>query len=307
MLCTLNQPHLEQKITTSLFNYLWYTRRRFHLFFNIRWEIRMHPMLNIAIRAARKAGNHIAKSLENTDKVESTLKGTNDFVTNVDKEAEYIIIDTIKQSYPEHCIVAEEQGLIEGKDKDVQWIIDPLDGTTNFVKGYPHFAVSIAVRIKGKTEVACVYDPMQNELFTAQRGAGAQLNSARIRVTPLKDLQGTVLATGFPFKQKQHSESYIKIVGSLFTECADFRRSGSAALDLCYVAAGRVDGYFELGLKPWDMAAGELIAREAGAILTDFAGGTDYMKSGNIVASSARGVKSILKHIRENGNSAILK
>lgn len=140
----------------------------------------MHPMLNIAIRAARKAGNHIAKSLENTDKVESTLKGTNDFVTNVDKEAEYIIIDTIKQSYPEHCIVAEEQGLIEGKDKDVQWIIDPLDGTTNFVKGYPHFSVSIAVRIKGKTEVACVYDPMQNELFTAQRGAGAQLNSARI-------------------------------------------------------------------------------------------------------------------------------
>ncbi|PLR58490.1 inositol-1-monophosphatase [Vibrio parahaemolyticus] len=267
----------------------------------------MHPMLNIAIRAARKAGNHIAKSLENTDKVESTFKGTNDFVTNVDKEAEYIIIDTIKQSYPEHCIVAEEQGLIEGKDKDVQWIIDPLDGTTNFVKGYPHFAVSIAVRIKGKTEVACVYDPMQNELFTAQRGAGAQLNSARIRVTPLKDLQGTVLATGFPFKQKQHSESYIKIVGSLFTECADFRRSGSAALDLCYVAAGRVDGYFELGLKPWDMAAGELIAREAGAILTDFAGGTEYMKSGNIVASSARGVKSMLKHIRENGNSAILK
>ncbi|MCF7455535.1 inositol-1-monophosphatase [Vibrio sp. A1-1] len=267
----------------------------------------MHPMLNIAIRAARKAGNHIAKSLENTDKVESTLKGTNDFVTNVDKEAEYIIIDTIKQSYPEHCIVAEEQGLIEGKDKDVQWIIDPLDGTTNFVKGYPHFAVSIAVRIKGKTEVACVYDPMQNELFTAQRGAGAQLNSARIRVAQLKDLQGTVLATGFPFKQKQHAESYIKIVGALFTECADFRRSGSAALDLCYVAAGRVDGYFELGLKPWDMAAGELIAREAGSILTDFAGGTEYMKSGNIVASSARGVKSILKHIRENGNSAILK
>lgn len=267
----------------------------------------MHPMLNIAIRAARKAGNHIAKSLENTDKIESTLKGTNDFVTNVDKEAEAIIIDTIKHSYPEHCIVSEEAGLIEGKDKDVQWIIDPMDGTNNFVKGYPTFAVSIAVRFKGKTEVACVYDPMQNELFTAQRGAGAQLNNARIRVTQLKDLHGTVLATGFPFKQKQHSESYIKIVGSLFTECADFRRGGCSALDLCYVAAGRVDGYFELGLKPWQMAAGELIAREAGAILTDFAGGTDYMKSGNIVASSARGVKSLLKHVRENGNSAILK
>ncbi|HDY7483870.1 TPA: inositol-1-monophosphatase [Vibrio vulnificus] len=267
----------------------------------------MHPMLNIAIRAARKAGNHIAKSLENVEKIESTLKGTNDFVTNVDKEAETIIIDTIKSSYPEHCIVAEENGLINGKDKDVQWIIDPLDGTTNFVKGLPHFAISIAVRIKGKTEVACVYDPMLNELFTAQRGAGAQLNNARIRVKQPKDLQGAIIATGFPFKQKQHSESYFKIMSAMFVEVADFRRAGSAALDLCYVAAGRVDGYFELGLKPWDIAAGELIAREAGAIITDFAGGTEYIKSGNVVASSARGVKSLLKHIRENGNEAILK
>ncbi len=267
----------------------------------------MHPMLNIAIRAARKAGNHIAKSLENIEKIEVSQKGVNDYVTNVDKEAETIIIDTIMASYPDHCVIAEESGLIEGKDKGVQWIIDPLDGTTNFLKGFPHFSVSIAVRINGRTEVACVYDPMQNELFTAQRGSGAQLNNARIRVKQLKDLQGTILATGFPFKQKQHSESYLKIVTSLFTECADFRRTGSAALDLCYLAAGRVDGYFELGLKPWDMAAGELIAREAGAILTDFSGGTNYINSGNIVGSSARGVKSILKHVRENGNSAILK
>ncbi|MGO1296643.1 MAG: inositol-1-monophosphatase [Vibrio sp.] len=267
----------------------------------------MHPMLNIAIRAARKAGNHIAKSLENAEKIETTQKGINDFVTNVDKEAEAMIIHTIQSSYPEHCIVAEESGLIEGKDKDVQWIIDPLDGTTNFVKGIPHFAVSIAVRMKGKTEVACVYDPMLNELFTAQRGSGAQLNNARIRVKQIKDLQGAILATGFPFKQKQHSESFMKILSSLFVECADFRRTGSAALDLCYVAANRVEGYFELGLKPWDLAAGDLIAREAGVILTDFAGGTDYLKSGNVVASSARGVKTIIKHIRENANDAILK
>lgn len=267
----------------------------------------MHPMLNIAIRAARKAGNHIAKSLENADKIESSLKGTNDLVTNVDKEAEYLIIDTIKASYPDHSIIAEESGLQQGKDDAVQWIIDPLDGTTNFVKGLPHFSVSIAVRINGKTEVACVYDPMLNELFTAQRGAGAQLNNSRIRVKQLKDLQGTVLATGFPYKQKQHSESYFKIMSSLFADVSDFRRTGSAALDLCYLAANRVDGYFELGLKPWDIAAGELIAREAGAILTDFAGGTDYLKSGNVVGASARGVKGILKHIRENGNEAILK
>ncbi|WP_391089187.1 inositol-1-monophosphatase [Vibrio sp. NH-UV-68] len=267
----------------------------------------MHPMLNIAIRAARKAGNHIAKSLENVEKIESTQKGTNDFVTNVDKEAETLIIETIKASYPEHCIIAEENGVIEGKDTDVQWIIDPLDGTTNFIKGLPHFSVSIAVRFKGKTEVACVYDPMLNELFTAQRGSGAQLNNARIRVKQLKDLQGAIIATGFPFKQKQHSESYFKIMSALFVDCADFRRTGSAALDLCYLAAGRVDGFFELGLKPWDIAAGELIAREAGVIVTDFAGGTNYIKSGNVVASSARGVKGMLKHIRENGNEAILK
>ncbi|CAM4061040.1 inositol-1-monophosphatase [Vibrio neonatus] len=267
----------------------------------------MHPMLNIAIRAARKAGNHIAKSLETADKIEVSLKGENDFMTNINKDAEHVIIDTIKSSYPDHSIVAEESGLTTGKDDAVQWIIDPLDGTNNFVKGIPHFAVSIAVRINGKTEVACVYDPMLNELFTAQRGAGAQLNNSRIRVKQLKDLQGTVLATGFPFKQKQHSESYFKIMSSLFTEVADFRRTGSPALDLCYLAANRVDGYFELGLKPWDLAAGDLIAREAGVILTDFAGGTDYMKSGNIVGSSARGVKNILRHIRENANEGMLK
>ncbi|PMH37564.1 inositol monophosphatase [Vibrio sp. 10N.286.49.B3] len=265
----------------------------------------MHPMLNIAIRAARKAGNHIAKSLETVDKIEVSQKGNNDLVTNIAQEAEYIIIDTIKSSYPEHSIVAEESGLTDGKDSDVQWIIDPLDGTNNFVKGLPQFAISIAVRMNGRTEVACVYDPMLNELFTAQRGAGAQLNNARLRVKPMKDLQGTTLAVGFPHQQKQHAESFMKITSALFTECADFRSSGVPALSLCYLAAGRVDGYFELGLKPWDLAAGDLIAREAGAILTDFAGGTEYMKSGNIVASTARGAKSMLKHIRENGNQAM--
>ncbi len=267
----------------------------------------MHPMLNIAIRAARKAGNHIVKSLENTDAVKASQKGNNDFVTNVDKEAEAMIIDVIKAAYPEHCIVAEENGTIEGKDQDVQWIIDPLDGTTNFINGFPHFSVSIAVRLKGKTEVACVYDPMRNELFSARRGSGAQLNSTRLRITPTKELAGTILATGFPFKQKQHAQSYMNILAALFTEAADFRRTGSAALDLCYLASGRVDGYFEIGLKPWDIAAGELIAREAGAIITDFAGGTEYMKSGNIVASSPRVVKSIIKHIRENANDALIK
>ncbi|MFD2179486.1 inositol-1-monophosphatase [Veronia pacifica] len=267
----------------------------------------MHPMLNIAIRAARKAGDFIAKSAENTDNVETSQKGTNDFVTNIDQGAEQIIIDVIKKSYPEHNIIAEESGVVSGKDADYQWIIDPLDGTTNFVKSLPHFSVSIALRIKGRTEVACVYDPIRNELFSAQRGAGAQLNSKRIRVGVSKDLGGTILATGFPFKAKQHSESYVNIVSALFVDCADFRRTGSAALDLCYVAAGRVDGFFELGLKPWDMAAGELIAREAGALCTDFSGATAYMQSGNIVAANPKVLKGILGKIRENANEAMMK
>lgn len=267
----------------------------------------MHPMLNIAIRAARKAGDFIAKSAENPDNIETTQKGSNDFVTNIDTSAEHIVIDVIKKSYPEHSIISEEIGLVSGKDTDYQWIIDPLDGTTNFVKNFPHFCVSIALRIKGRTEIACVYDPIRNELFTAQRGAGAQLNSKRIRVNNLKDLSGTILATGFPFKAKQHSESFMKVIGALFIDCADFRRTGSAALDLCYLAAGRVDGYFELGLKPWDFAAGELIAREAGAICTDFNGGTSYLQSGNLVAASPKVLQGILAKIRDNANETMKK
>lgn len=267
----------------------------------------MHPMLNIAVRAARKAGDFIAKSAEHRDNIETTQKGTNDFVTNVDKGAEQIIIDIIKKSYPDHTIVGEESGVAEGKDSDYQWIIDPLDGTTNFVNGLPHFSVSIAVRIKGRTEIGCVYDPMRNELFTAQRGAGAQLNNKRIRTGSAKDLNGTILATGFPFKAKQHAEGFMAVISALFVDCADFRRTGSAALDLCYVAAGRVDGFFELGLKPWDLAAGELIAREAGAICTDFSGGTDYMHSGNIVSGNPRIVKGMLAKVRENAPESMKK
>ncbi|WP_087022852.1 inositol-1-monophosphatase [Thaumasiovibrio subtropicus] len=267
----------------------------------------MHPMLNIAIRAARKAGNHIAKSLEKTDSIHVSSKGLNDLVTNIDKEAEAIIIETIKASYPDHCFAGEELGLAEGRDKECQWIIDPLDGTANFVRGLPHYAVSIALKMRGRMEVACVYDPMRNELFTATRGQGAQLNSQRIRASQPRDLTGTIIATGFPFKAKQHSESYINILGSVFADCADVRRAGSAALDLCYVAAGRVDGFFEFGLKPWDIAAGDLIAREAGAIVTDFSGNTNYLASGNIVCGNARVVKPLLSKIRAHGNEGMLK
>lgn len=255
----------------------------------------MHPMLNIAIRAARKAGNVIIKSYENPASIQVDAKGENDFVSNVDRAAEALIVETIKKAYPDHTIIAEESGLAKGSDADVQWIIDPIDGTTNFIKGIPHCSVSIAVRIKGKTEVGVVYNPMTNELFTASRGQGAQLNGYRIRVNnSVKDLQGTVLAIAFPYKLKQYGDCYFNVLEKLFTKCADFRRTGSAALDLAYVAAGRLDGFFEIGLKPWDIAAGELILREAGGIMTDFAGNNNYMVSGNVVAGTPKIVKDFL-------------
>ncbi|PSU32015.1 inositol-1-monophosphatase [Photobacterium lutimaris] len=266
----------------------------------------MHPMLNIAIRAARKAGDHVIKSLEKSQAIEVANKG-NDVVTNIDNEAEAIIIDTIRKSYPEHCIIAAESGTVEGKDKECQWIIDPVDGTKNFVRGYPHYAISVALRMRGRTEVAAVYDPMRNELFTATRGSGAQLNSQRLRASQPRDLTGTTLATGLPFAAKQHAESYIKIQSALFVDCDDMRQSGCAALDLCYLAAGRVDGVFRLGLKPWEIAAGELIAREAGAICTDFTGNTNYLVTGNLVAGNARVVKPLLSKIREHGSEALAK
>lgn len=267
----------------------------------------MHPMLNIAIRAARKAGAVITKYYELPDSVESSEKGSNDFVTNVDKAAEQVIIDAIRKVYPQHIIISEEAGTLAGSDTEVQWIIDPLDGTTNFIKRLPHFAVSIAVQIKGRPEIAVVYDPMRNELFTAARGDGAQLNNYRLRTSSARDLDGTILATGFPFKVKQHSESYLNIVGRLFTQCADFRRTGSAALDLAYVAAGRVDGFFEINLKPWDFAAGELLVREAGGLVCDFTGNHNYLISGNVVAGPPRVVKAMLATMRDGLNDTLKK
>ncbi|TNH08550.1 inositol-1-monophosphatase [Testudinibacter sp. TR-2022] len=267
----------------------------------------MNPMLNIAIRAARKAGNVIAKGYERPDSLETTTKRANDYVTNIDKEAEQAIIEVIKKSYPEHTIITEETGVIEGENKNVQWIIDPLDGTTNFIKSFPHFSVSIAIRENGRTEVGVVYDPIRNELFTAVRGEGAKLNETRLRVENKRELDGTVLATGFPFKAKQHMPTQLNIMQSLLENVADFRRSGSAALDLAYVAANRVDGYFEIGLKPWDCAAGDLIVREAGGIVSDFVGGHNYLKSGNMVAAAPRIAKAILTKLQPHLSDELKK
>ncbi|WDE04169.1 inositol-1-monophosphatase [Thalassomonas viridans] len=267
----------------------------------------MHPMLNIAVRASRAGGKVISRAFEQHDKVEVELKGTNDVVTNVDVAAEQAIIETIRKSYPKHTIISEEGGVLKGEDDDYQWIIDPLDGTANFVKGIPHFAVSIALRVKCKLDQAVVFDPIRGDLFTASRGKGAQLNGFRIRVKQPKELTGAILATGFPFKKKQHIDAYFNILKTLFVKTSDMRRAGSAALDLAYVASGKVDGFFEIGLKPWDTAAGELLVIEAGGLVTDFTGGHNHMQSGNIVASSTRLLKEILKDIRPHLGESLSK
>ncbi|MBO2675778.1 inositol-1-monophosphatase [Shewanella algae] len=258
----------------------------------------MHPMLTIAVRAARAAGQTIMRAYTELDRIEVDAKGVNDFVTSVDKEAEAAIIYQIRKSYPDHSIVGEENGENRGTNQDYLWIVDPLDGTNNFVNGVPHFAVSIAMQYKGKTEVAVVYDPVRDELFSAVRGKGAKLNDFRIRVNNVSDLSGSLVATGFPFKARQHTETYMKLFGETFSLCADLRRAGSAALDLAYVAAGRVDAFFELGLKPWDIAAGDLIVREAGGTVTDFSGGHNYLLSGNIVAGAPKATSLLVKRFR---------
>jgi len=260
----------------------------------------MHPMLNIAIRAARNAGKVIVKGYENLESVEVEEKSLNDYVSSVDKEAEVAIIGTLRKSYPDHSFIAEESGIDNGKDTDHQWIIDPLDGTTNFIHGIPHFAVSIALKIKGRTELGIVFDPIRNELFSAVRGQSSQINGYRTRTNTVPKLAGTLLATGFPFKQKYNLEAYLNIFQDLFTDVADMRRSGSAALDLAYVAAGRMDGFWEFGLKPWDIAAGELILKESGAMMTDFNGGNDYFKTGNVVAANPKLLKEMLTVIRKH-------
>jgi myo-inositol-1(or 4)-monophosphatase len=267
----------------------------------------MHPMLNIAVRAARNAGNVITRAFEDLEKVQAEQKGLNDYVSNVDREAERVIIATIRKAYPAHSIIAEESGADNGEDTDYQWIIDPLDGTTNFLNGIPHFAVSVALQIKGRLEVGVVFDPIRNELFSASRGNGVQLNGYRLRVSKRRELKGALLATGFPFKQRHHIESYLAIFNSLFSDVSDMRRAGSAALDLAYVAAGRLDGFWEIGLKPWDIAAGELLIREAGGIVSDFTGGHNQMNSGNIVAGSPKVTAGIVKKMRPHLTESLSK
>lgn len=246
----------------------------------------MNPTLNIAVRAARSAGNVILRALNKIDTINVAEKSANDYVSEVDQRAEQEIIQTIQRAFPQHSVLAEESGETEGND--YQWIIDPLDGTTNYLRGVPQYAISIALMHRGQLEVGVIYDPVKDELFTASRGNGAQLNDRRIRVAQRKSMRGALLGTGFPFRPDQDLDKYLETFKALVPDTAGIRRPGSAALDLAYVAAGRYDGFWEFGLNPWDMAAGVLIIREAGGVVTDLDGSDRFMKTGNVLASNIK-------------------
>ncbi|MBL4851674.1 MAG: inositol monophosphatase [Gammaproteobacteria bacterium] len=256
----------------------------------------MHPMLNIAVRAARRAGDIISRSMDKLDSIDVITKDHNDFVSAVDEAAEAAIIDIIKTAYPDHQIMAEESG--NQGDSDYVWIIDPLDGTTNFLHGFPQFAVSIALKHRDKLQQAVIYDPVSQELFTASRGAGAQLNNRRIRVSKRKILAGSLIGTGFPFRKDQDLDAYLETFRAIAPKAAGIRRAGSAALDLAYVAAGRLDGFWEFGLKPWDIAAGVLLIEEAGGLVGDMTGGNTHFDSGDIVCANPKLFKILLQNIQ---------
>ncbi|MFN4262121.1 MAG: inositol monophosphatase family protein [Thioalkalivibrionaceae bacterium] len=255
----------------------------------------MHPMLNTAITAARKAGRIAAQAFHRADPVNLREKTANDFVTETDIAAERAIIDVLKRAYPDHGFLAEESGASD--PREYTWIIDPIDGTTNFIHGIPQFAISIALRVSGRLEQAVVYDPIKEDLFTASRGAGAFLNSQRIRVTTRPDLRGALLGTGIPFREHQDLDRYIDGLRKLLPDTAGVRRPGSAALDLAYVACGRFDGFFELSLNVWDIAAGVLLVQEAGGIVADWRGSPDFVRDGDIVAANPKLLRAMLQRL----------
>jgi myo-inositol-1(or 4)-monophosphatase len=247
----------------------------------------MHPFLTIAVRAARAAGNIITRGLNRLDTLKIDTKKDRDFVSEIDRQAEQEIIKIIRRAYPDHAILAEESGQSAGS-ANYEWIIDPLDGTTNFLHGFPQFAVSIGVRLKEQLEIGVVYDPILQELYTAARGSGAVLNDKRIRVSQRTQLDSALIGTGLPFLDHHDFDAYLKVLKAMMQKTAGVRRAGAASLDLAYVAAGRLDGFWENGLKPWDMAAGILLIQEAGGLVSDPLGGGTFMQSGNVVCGNPK-------------------
>ncbi|MCX7896534.1 MAG: inositol monophosphatase [Rhodocyclaceae bacterium] len=258
----------------------------------------MHPMLNIAVKAARRAGQIIARASLDLDQIKVGVKQKSDFVTGVDEAAEAAILDLVREVYPTHAILAEETGANTVTGAEYQWIIDPLDGTTNFIHGFPQYAVSIAIAHKGVLTHAVVFDPNRNELFTATRGAGAYLNDKRIRVSKRAKLEEALIGTGFPYRSFDHADAYLAIFKEITRRTAGVRRPGAASLDLAWLACGRIDGFWEFGLSPWDMAAGALLIQEAGGLVSDLAGEGDYLASGNIVAGAPKIFAQLLQIIQ---------
>ena len=242
-----------------------------------------HPTINIAINAAHIAGDLMRQEFPKVASIPVTQKARHDYVTEIDKSSEAQIVREIKRYHPDHAFLGEEGG--EQGESDYVWIIDPLDGTSNYLHGMPHFGISIALQVKGRTEHAVVYDPMRDEMFSASRGSGAHLNNTRIRVSARISLDNAIAATAFPFRQRGMMSVYTGIFSDVFRKIEDIRRNGAASLDLAWVAAGRMDAYFEIGLKPWDVAAGALLVREAGGVVTDFDGNDAVEESHSILAA----------------------
>lgn len=264
----------------------------------------MHPTLNIAVKAARRAGSIITRASEDIGSLTINDKGFNDFVSEVDLASEKEIIRVLKTAYPDHAFLGEESGLTHQADNI--WIIDPLDGTTNFLHGFPQYCISIALEQKGEITQAVIYDPNRNALFTATKGQGAYLNQRRIRVSNKSKLKDSILGTGFPFRDFQHLPVYLKIFEEVVRGTSGIRRPGSAALDLAYVAAGWFDGFFEINLSKWDIAAGGLLVTEAGGMVSDFSEKEGWIESGNIVATTPKIYEPLIKiiqsHITDNLN-----
>jgi len=252
-------------------------------------------MLTIAVKAARRAGNIINRASLDIDLLTIKQKSQNDYVSEVDSAAENAIIEILLEAYPDHEILAEESG--SRGSSEFQWIIDPLDGTTNFLHGFQQYAVSIALLHKGVISQAVIYDPVRNDLFTATKGRGAYLNDRRLRVSKQKQLSDALIGTGFPFRDFTHIDAYLGMFRDLIQKTAGLRRPGSAALDLAYTAAGRFDGFFEIGLNSWDIAAGCLLVQEAGGLVGDFEGNETYLKSGNIIAGNPKIFGQLLQTI----------
>jgi myo-inositol-1(or 4)-monophosphatase len=243
----------------------------------------MHPVLNVAVEAAHAAANIMRRQMQHVEAIPVERKARHDYVSEVDRACEAEIVREIKRFYPDHAFLCEEGGATG--DSNLLWIIDPLDGTSNYLHGLPHFAVSIAQQVDGRTEHAVVYDPIRDELFTASRGSGAYMNNKRMRVSARNGLDGAILATAFPFRRRDRLQAYARVFQSVFAKVEDFRRAGTASLDLAWVAAGRMDGYFEVGLKAWDVAAGALLVRDAGGVVLDFDGNDAVEEAETIIAA----------------------